>query len=114
MKGTMTKNYEAHKAYGTNSYEKNTIIRIKKTPKQKKRLAKLKEKEKIAREKCTIADKKLDNFTDKHSKVINEYTNLEGDVADANEKYYDISLETQDYESKFIKTKGDPKDEWGY
>tara|TARA_R100000808_G_C2138495_1_gene146518 strand:+ start:997 stop:1323 length:327 start_codon:yes stop_codon:yes gene_type:complete len=101
MKGTMTTNYEAHKAYGTSSYEKTTII--KKTPKQKKRLAKLKEKLKVANKKSAIAEKKLDSFKDKHSKVINEYINLEGDVEDKGVKWYDISEEIREYESRFIK-----------
>ena len=101
MKGTMTTNYEAHKAYGTSSYEKITII--KKTPKQKKRLAKLKEKLKVADRKSVIAEKKLDSFTDKHSKVINEYRNLELDAEDKATKWNDIYEEIRGYESRFIK-----------
>ena len=102
MKGTMTTNYEAHKAYGTSSYEKTTII--KKTPKQKKRLAKLKEKLKVADRKSVIAEKKLDSFKDKHSKVINEYRNLELDAADKATKCNDIYEDINEYENKFIKT----------
>ena len=96
----MTTNYEAHKAYGTSSYEKETII--KKTPKQKKRLAKLKEKLKVANRKSEIAEKKLDSFKDKHSKVINEYRNLELDAGDKATKCYDISEDINEYENKFI------------
>ena len=102
MKGTMTKNYEAHKAYGTSSHEKITII--KKTPKQKKRLAKLKEKLKVADRKSVIAEKKLDSFRDKHSKVIKEYNNLELDVSDKSAKWNDIYEDINEYENKFIKT----------
>ena len=97
----MTTNYEAHTAYGTSSYEKETII--KKTPKQKKRLAKLKEKLKVADRKCVIAEKKLDSFRDKHSKVIKEYINLELDVSDKATKWNDIYEEIREYESRFIK-----------
>ena len=98
----MTTNYEAHKAYGTSSYEKETII--KKTPKQKKRLAKLKEKLKVASRKSAIAEKKLDNFRDKHNKVISEYNSLENDVAEKSTKWCDISEDIEDYENRFIKT----------
>jgi len=98
----MTTNYEAHKAYGTSSYEKKTII--KKTPKQKKRLAKLKEKLKVADRKSVIAEKKLDSFRDKHSKVIKEYNNLELDVSDKSAKWNDIYEDINEYENKFIKT----------
>ena len=97
----MTTNYEAHKAYGIGSYEKDIII--KKTPKQKKRLAKLKEKLKVADRKCVIAEKKLDSFRDKHSKVIKEYINLELDVSDKATKWNDIYEEIREYESRFIK-----------
>ena len=98
----MNTNYEAHKAYGTSSHEKITII--KKTPKQKKLLAKLKEKLKVANKKSAIAEKKLYNFRDKHSKVIKEYINLELDVSDKGAKWYDISEEIRGYESRFIET----------
>ena len=97
----MTTNYEAHEVYGTSSYEKETII--KKTPKQKKRLAKLKEKLKVANKKSAIAEKKLDSFRDKHSKVIKEYINLELDVSDKATKWNDIYEEIREYESRFIK-----------
>ena len=97
----MTTNYEAHKAYGIGSYEKDIII--KKTPKQKKRLAKLKEKLKVANRKSEIAEKKLDSFRDKHSKVIKEYINLELDVSDKATKWNDIYEEIREYESRFIK-----------
>ena len=99
----MTTNYEAYKCYGSNSYEKDSTI-IKKTPKQKKRLAKLKEKLKVADRKSAIAEKKLDNFRDKHSKVISEYNSLESDVAEKSTKWYDISEDIKDYENRFIKT----------
>ena len=98
----MTTNYEAHKAYGTSSQEKITII--KKTPKQKKRLAKSKEKLKVADRKSVIAEKKLDSFRDKHSKVIKEYNNLELDVSDKSAKWNDIYEDINEYENKFIKT----------
>ena len=63
--------------------------------------AKLKEKLKVANRKSEIAEKKLDSFKDKHSKVINEYRNLELDAGDKATKCYDISEDINEYENKF-------------
>ena len=78
------------------------IKRIRKTPKQKEKLKKLKLKERNLSDKADIAEKKLEKFKEKNKQIFSTFYKLKNNQDHRLNLWLDASNRLEDYEEKFL------------
>jgi len=92
---------EAHECY-KNYYQKVYTRSKRKTPAQRKHLAKLKDKLKVSVKKGNIINKKFDKFLNEHKEIVDKYNALINELDSRYEMSTDIESAIKDYNERFI------------